>query len=58
MNCFGNANNVWTNVTVYICKQTLLFLLVGRDFLSSEEETEQENNPNQQILRPMEKAAE
>lgn len=31
---------VWTNVTAYIWEQSLLFLLIGRDFLFSEEETE------------------
>lgn len=41
----------------YICEQSLLFLLTGRGFLSSEEETEKKK-PNQSSLEIMKKAAE
>lgn len=41
----------------YICEQSLLLLLIGRGFLSSEEETGKKN-PNQSSLEAMKKAAE
>lgn len=35
----------WTNGIAYIWEQSFLFLLIGRDFLSSEEETEKKPQP-------------
>lgn len=49
---------VWKSGTAHICEQSLLFLLIGRDLLSSEEETKKKKNPNQPSLEQMEKAAE
>lgn len=36
---------MWTNETAYIWEQSLPFLLIGRDFLSFDEETGKKNQP-------------